>query len=98
LVALLPLAVVAHVLFAGDRPLDSKMTISCDKFTGKAYREAFYDGWRITSDTAACDHCQGLAEGPCDKFPVTFIYCPSNSLVISAHDDSYGVSLVDLCI
>ncbi len=96
---------VAHIFFAGDRRLDSKTTISCPGFTGPVYRNLFSEGWRSASDTRACDHCKGAAEVQgeserrlCGKYPVTFIYCPSNSLVISTHEDSYGESLVDFCI
>jgi hypothetical protein len=103
LVALLPLAVVAHVLFVGDRPLDSKMTMSCNAFTGKTYRRAFYDGWRLASDTRACDHCSGQVElglprQSCAKYAVSFIYCPSSSLVVSSHESSEGDRLTDFCI
>ncbi|MDX6547528.1 MAG: hypothetical protein QOG33_1078, partial [Gaiellales bacterium] len=53
---------------------------------------------RLASDTAACEHCQVHTVGPCGKYQVTFIYCPSNSLVVSTHQDSLGDTIVDICI
>ena len=103
LAALIPLAVLAHILFAGDRRLDARMTMSCNDFTGKTYRRAFYDGWRLASDTRACDDCQahvdvGHPRSACARYTVTFIYCPASSLVVSSHESSEGDTLTDLCV
>jgi hypothetical protein len=106
LVSLIPLALVAHILFVGDRRLDSKMTVSCDSFTGPVYRKAFAEGWRLNSDLTACDHCLGVAEVNgesghqlCGKYPVTLIYCPTSSLVVSTREDQYRQdTITELCI
>jgi hypothetical protein len=92
------LAVVAHIQFAGDHRLDERMTISCDSWTRATYRTQFRDGWRLASDTATCEHCQVHTAGPCARYRVTFIYCPSNSVVVSTHEGSLGDTIVDICI
>ena len=99
MVALLPVvAVVAHILFAGDRRLDEKMSISCDSWGGPTYRKAFRDGWRLASDPAACEHCKVHTAGPCGHLRVAFIYCPSNSVVVGSHQDSLDDVIVDRCV